>query len=151
MYERLTRKSDDGYELKRELIKSNSYNEFLVNSLELAVNRLTELEDKIERGELVDIKENHLIPISRGSGKSFKRLETIEILTKYKNGTLIELPCKVGDTVWEIIQSPNGNFISKEIIGDYWITEDGIVARTGLYSTDSIEIEEFKANTCYPC
>jgi hypothetical protein len=66
-----------------------------------------------------------------------------ELEDKIENGTLLELPCKVGDTVWEIIQSPNGNFISKEIIGDYWITEDRIVARTGLYSTDSIEIEEF--------
>lgn len=66
-----------------------------------------------------------------------------ELEDKIENGTLVELPCKVGDEIWEIIQSPNGNFINKEIIGDYWITEDGIVARTGLYTTDSIEIEEF--------
>ena len=64
------------------------------------LERLAELEDKIERGELVDTKENHLIAISRASGKSSKQLEAIDILTKYENGTLIELPCKVGDTVY---------------------------------------------------
>lgn len=112
-------------------------------SQEQIAERLALLEDKIERGELVDVKENHLIAISRGSGKSSKQLKAIEIITKYENGTLVELPCKVGQEIYEIITSPNGNFISREIIGDYWITEDGIVARTGLYTTDSIEIEEF--------
>lgn len=135
-YERLTERVGKGISIKETSTNDNK-------SIWNAIVRLAELEDKIERGELVDVKENHLILISRGSGKSFKQLEAIEILTKYKNGTLIELPCKVGDTVWEIIQSPNGNFISKEIISDYWITEDGIVARTGLYTTDRIEIEEF--------
>jgi hypothetical protein len=69
-------------------------------------NRLAELEDKIERGELVDVKENHLIPISRGSGKSSKQLETIEILTKYENGTLVEKKT----CVWE--EWEDGNFSS---------------------------------------
>ena len=63
-------------------------------------NRLAELEDKIECGELVDVKETHIIPISRGSGKSSKRLEVVDVLAKYENGTLVELPCKVGDTVY---------------------------------------------------
>lgn len=143
-YERLTMKTINGYGISGELvIQKQPAVDIAIDSFDIVINRLAELEDKIERGELVDVKENHLIAISRASGKSLKQLETIDILTKYKNGTLVELPCKVGDEIWEIIQSPNGNFINKEIIGDYWITEDGIVARTGLYTTDSIEIEEF--------
>ena len=51
--------------------------------------RLQELEDKIENNELVDVKENHLIRISRASGKT--SLNTVEILTKYENGLLKEL------------------------------------------------------------
>lgn len=52
--------------------------------------RLQELEDKIENNEIVDVKENHLIQISRVSGKS--SLKTVEILTKYENGLLKEIP-----------------------------------------------------------
>jgi hypothetical protein len=140
----LTKKTNNGYGISGELVKQKQPAvDIAIDSFDIVINRLAELEDKIERGELVDVKENHLIAISRTSGKSSKQLDAVDILAKYENGTLIELPCKVGDMVWEIIQSPNGNFISKEIIGDYWITEDGIVARTGFYSTDSIEIEEF--------
>ena len=51
--------------------------------------RLQELEDKIENNEIVDVKENHLIQISRASGKT--SLNTVEILTKYENGLLKEL------------------------------------------------------------
>lgn len=143
-YERLTKKTNNGYGISGELVnqKQPAY-DIVTDCFDIVINRLAELEDKIERGELVDVKENHLIAISRTSGKSYKQLKAVDILTKYENGTLVELPCKVGDEIWEIIQSPNGNFISREIIGDFWITEDGIVARTGLYTTDSIEIEEF--------
>ncbi|MEE0896505.1 MAG: hypothetical protein U0L88_02590 [Acutalibacteraceae bacterium] len=98
-----------------------------------------------EEDRLLEPKQVHL-----KMSKHEMRLEILKLrkqLEEYKNkienGTLVELPCKVGDEIWEIIQSPNGNFISREIIGDFWITEDGIVARTGLYTTDSIEIEEF--------
>lgn len=143
-YERLTIKTNNGYGISGELVnQKQTVVDIVIDSYDIVINRLAELEDKIERGELVDVKENHLIAISRGSGKSSKRLEAMEILTKYEQGMLVELPCKVGDEIWEIIPSPNGNYISKEIIGDYWINEDGIVARTGLYSTDRIEIEEF--------
>ena len=89
----------------------------------------------------IGVTETKQIPQTRESNMIINRLAELE--DKIENGTLVELPCKVGDEIWEIIQSPNGNFISREIIGDFWITEDGIVARTGLYTTDSIEIEEF--------
>lgn len=60
-----------------------------------------------------------------------------------KNGTLIELPCKVGDEIFEIIDSPRGMFISKEIIGEFVWNEYGLTIRTGLYTTDFIDLEQF--------
>ena len=132
-YERLTKR----------FINSNPYTDIAGNYDIL--NRLAELEDKIECGELVENKVVTYINMARSDSKTLidKAIKYDKLKDKIENGTLVELPCKVGDTVWEIIQSPNGNIISKEIISDYWITEDGIVARTGLYTTDRIEIEEF--------
>lgn len=62
MYKRLTERSGNGIS-----IKETSTNDRV--SIWNAIERLAELEDKIE------------------------------------NGTLIELPCKVGDTVWQIFKS----------------------------------------------
>ena len=91
-YERLTKR------FRNSLMKPDVE---LMGTVQDGVFRLAELEDKIERGELVDTKENHLIAISRASGKSSKQLETIDILAKYEQGMLVELPCKVGDTVYK--------------------------------------------------
>lgn len=84
-YKRLTERTGKSIGIKETSTNDNM-------SIWNAINRLAELEDKIERGELVDVKENHLIAISRTSGKSSKQLEAIEILTKYENGMLVELP-----------------------------------------------------------
>jgi hypothetical protein len=107
-YERLTKKCEVGIGLTE-----TSGN--IVNDYDKVVQRLAELEDKIEREELVDVKENHLIAISRTSGKSSKQLETIEILTKYENGTLIELPCKVGDEIYIVSKLGIEEFTVKAI------------------------------------
>lgn len=122
-YERLTKR----------FIGGSPYTEIAGNYDVL--ERLAELEDKIENGELVDVKENHLIATSRGSGKSSKRLEAIDILTKYENGTLIELPCKIGDDFWYITMIWD---ISDKFIGEIYHAK---VA--GFYIADGlIQIED---------
>jgi hypothetical protein len=118
-YKRLTERVGRGVCVKETSSNDNK-------SIWNAIERLAELEDKIERGELVDVKENHLIAISRGNGKSYKQLETIEILTKYENGTLIELPCKVGDTVYCIYHNGECDYwIEEELVHDFILTNDG--------------------------
>lgn len=84
-YERLTERVGKSISIKETSTNDNM-------SIWNEIVRLAELEDKIERGELVDVRENHIIPISRGSGKSSKRLEAVDILAKYENGTLVEFP-----------------------------------------------------------
>lgn len=66
-YERLTMKTVNGYGISGELvIQKQPAVDIAIDSFDIVINRLAELEDKIE------------------------------------NGTLVELPCKVGDTVWEL-------------------------------------------------
>lgn len=117
-------------------------NEKLADDEEI-YNRLAELEDKIERGELVDVKENHLIAISRGSGKSSKMLKAIEILTKYENGTLIELPCKVGDDFYYItmIWDFSGKFIGEM----YKAKVEGFYVSDGFIQIEDDEIFNYHA------
>jgi hypothetical protein len=100
-YERLTRKNANGLEIDWNLVyMRQSAVGIATDAYRIVINRLAELEDKIERGELVDVKENHLIPVSRANGKSSKQLETIDILTKYENGTLVDTKVKIGQRVY---------------------------------------------------
>ena len=115
-YERLIMKTINGYGISGELvIQKQPAVDIAIDSFDIVINRLAELEDKIERGELVDTKENHLIAISRASGKSSKQLETIDILAKYEQGMLVELPCRLGDDFWYItmIWDISGKFIGE--------------------------------------
>ncbi len=101
--DRMTRKTELGNYVLKSCVDCKYKDEcggYDVDCEYYLVRELGRLEDKIESGELVDSKEKALMLLSRGSGKSFMRLEVIEILTKYKNGMLVELPCKVGDTVY---------------------------------------------------
>ena len=66
----------------------------------------------------------------------FCRLQELE--DKIENGTLIELPCKVGDTVYEVFKSHKPPFIQKTTIEKIIITEKGLklkLARNSLYET----------------
>ena len=125
-YERLTKRTDLGCAYCEE-------------PLFYAISRLAELEDKIENGELVDVKENYLIAINRGSGKSSKQLKAIEILTKYENGTLVELPCKVGDTVY---QFDNGGEIYETFILSITIYQNKVYYETIGVDFDNTAIGE---------
>lgn len=98
--------------MKYERMTDRNWKDFDTSKM---YKRFAELEDKIERGELVDVKENHLIAISRTSGKFSKQLKAIEILTKYENGTLIELPCKVGDEIYIVSKLGIEEFTVKAI------------------------------------
>ena len=84
-YERLTKKVE-GKQAEFILTKGENPIEKFKNAL----NRLAELEDKIEQG------------------------------------TLIELPCKVGDTVYVIIKAENGYALLKDICDGFMI-KDGEV------------------------
>ena len=48
----------------------------------------------------------------------------IELENKIEQGTLIELPCKVGDTVYVIIKAENGYALLKDIC-DGFMVKDG--------------------------
>ena len=85
-------------------------------------NRLVELEDKIERGELVENTVVTYLNMGRCNSKTLidKALKFDELKAKLENGTLIELPCKVGDAVWCIYRYEDcfGR------ITDYFIEQD---------------------------
>lgn len=87
-YERLTERSG-----KAIVIKQTSTNDS--KSIWNAIERLAELEDKIECGEFVS-KDWHDEQVLHAENR------LAELEDKLENGTLIELPCKVGDTVWFI-------------------------------------------------
>lgn len=94
-YKRLTTKCEVGIGLTE-----TSGN--IVNDYEKVVNRLAELEDKIE------------------------------------NGTLIELPCKVGDIIYEVFKKHKPPFIQQTKVEKIIITEKGLklkLARNSFYET----------------
>lgn len=53
-------------------------------------------------------------------------LELTEYRTKIENGTLIELPCKVGDTAYCIYDNGECDYwIEEELVHDFILTNDG--------------------------
>lgn len=89
-YKRLTVKRADGEPTVRSI------------TIQLLINRLAELEDKIE------------------------------------NGTLVEPPCKVGDTIYEVFKNNKPPFIQQTKVEKIIITEKGLklkLARNSFYET----------------
>lgn len=89
-YKRLTVKRADGEPTVRSI------------TIQLLINRLAELEDKIE------------------------------------NGTLVEPPCKVGDTIYEVFKNHKPPFIQPTKVEKIIITEKGLklkLARNSFYET----------------
>lgn len=117
------------------------------------VERLAELEDKIESGELVERSELDKALAEKQERGQDLTVETIfrytaeikalqaeidEYRQKIKDGTLIQLPCKIGDVVYHIYKNPFSDyFIDKEVVYGYEYNNDGIGWRLRL-------------NTCYP-
>lgn len=69
-------------------------------------------------------------------------LETYNCLTeledKIENGTIIELPCKVGDTIYEVFKYHKPPFIQQTKVEKIIVTEKGLklkLARNSLYET----------------
>lgn len=68
--------------------------------------------------------------------EGLKRLFDLENLIE--NGMLVELPCKVGDTVYEVFKEHRPPFIQETIIEKIVITEKGFklrLSRNSFYET----------------
>lgn len=61
-----------------------------------------------------------------------------ELEDKIENGTLVELPCKVGDTIYEVFKNHKPPFIQQTKVEKIIITEKGLklkLARNSVYET----------------
>lgn len=61
-----------------------------------------------------------------------------ELEDKIKNGTLVELPCKVGDIIYEVFKNHKPPFIQQTNVEKIIITEKGLklkLARNSFYET----------------
>lgn len=69
-------------------------------------------------------------------GEAIDRLAELE--DKIENGTLVETPCKVGDTVYEVFKEHKPPFIQETTIEKIVITEKGFklrLSRNSVYET----------------
>lgn len=69
-------------------------------------------------------------------GEVLHRLAELE--DKIEQGTLIELPCKVGDTIYEVFKYHKPPFIQQTKVEKIIVTEKGLklkLARNSLYET----------------
>ena len=105
-YERLTERNEGDVTIN---CKQCEYHEKLMictdySCIDSLKNRLAELEDKIENGELVENKVVTYVNMARSDSKTLidKAIKYDKLKNKIENGTMVELPCKVGDTVWEL-------------------------------------------------
>lgn len=61
-----------------------------------------------------------------------------ELEDKIENGTLVELPCKVGDIIYEVFKNHKPPFIQQTKVEKIIITEKGLklkLARNSVYET----------------
>lgn len=61
-----------------------------------------------------------------------------ELEDKIENGSLVELPCKVGDTIYEVFKNHKPPFIQQTKVDKIIITEKGLklkLARNSVYET----------------
>ena len=78
-----------------------------------------------------------------GTCDNYERfLETYNCLTeledKIENGTIIELPCKIGDTIYEVFKYHKPPFIQQTKVEKIIVTEKGLrlkLARNSFYET----------------
>ena len=64
-----------------------------------------------------------------------------ELEDKIENGTLVEIPCKVGDTIYEVFKNHKPAFIQQTKIAKIIITEKGLrlkLERNLVYETSII-------------
>lgn len=98
-YKRLTERSGNGIAIKDTSTNDNK-------SIWNAIERLAELEDMIDDGRLWFTPSNGLRPNPYECAKRWEelwyeiRVQYNDLKNKIENGTLIELPCNVGDKVY---------------------------------------------------
>lgn len=77
--------------------------------------------------------------LSCGGYATTKALERLaELEDKIENGTLVELPCKVGDKVYEVFKYHKPPFIKETTVEKIVITEKGFklrLSRNSVYET----------------
>lgn len=94
--------------------------------------RLTE---RVNKGQVKFILKDGENPIEKFQN-ALNRLAELE--DKIEQGTLIELPCKVGDTVYEVFKCHIPPFIKETKIEKIVISEKGLrlrLARNSFYET----------------
>lgn len=94
------------------------------------VERLAELEDKIESGELVDKTElEKAVAEKQGKGQELD----VKTIFRDKDGSRVELPRKIGDKVYHIYKNPFSNYsIGEETVRGYEYDNNGIGWRLRL-------------------
>lgn len=78
------------------------------------------------------------IDLTKEYGYSYIYKRLYELEDKIENGALIELPCKVGDTVYEVFKEHKLPFIQETTIEKIVITEKGFklrLSRNSVYET----------------
>lgn len=83
------------------------------------------------------------IGLTETSGNIVKDYEKVvnllaELQDKIDNGTLIELPCRVGDTIYEVFKNHKPPFIQQTKVEKIIVTEKGLklkLARNSSYET----------------
>lgn len=95
-YERLTKETvgSFGYDLKDFEHKPKEFNDYdAFYAYKMAVKRLGELEDKIESGEIDYVADRD---------KEIARLTSENASLRARLEKAVELPCKIGDEVYEV-------------------------------------------------
>ena len=143
-YKRLTERSGNGIAIKETSTNDNM-------SIWNAIERLAELEDKIEDGRLWFTPSSGLRPNPFECAKRWEELwyevncELNALKDKMRKGLLREFACKIGDTVYwitsshEIVKAVVNaiRIVEKRVI--YYVEEDGVgeytIIDTNFYPT----------------
>lgn len=92
------------------------------------------------------MKDYKRLTVKRADGEPTVRGITIQILinrlakleNEIEDGTLVKLPCKVGDTIYEVFKNHKPPFIQQTKVEKIIITEKGLklkLARNSVYET----------------
>ena len=96
--------------------------------------------------DYISITETKQLQINEQSKKVLNRLAELE--DKIENGTLIELPCKVGDTVffavdngWDCVEIDEIHIFKDDIVFE-WVQYDRGYELTELWDSDDFSIRD---------
>ena len=94
---------------------------------------------------LVDLYDDDCEETENASAASYEELlnRLAELEDKIEDGTLVELPCKVGDTIYEVFEKHKPPFIQQTKIEKIIIAEKGLklkLARNSVYETSGASL-----------